>query len=135
MFIIPFISAGLYLAGGQWNKWYRWGMGIPIALTGAVVGHSWIPLLCIPTYFIATNAFSYGDKMWTTKLFGKWASMIISGVALGAASAPVLAWWAIPQAIFGGLAFGLLKWLDDTNKLKNPWQELLRGFLGTAFFL
>ena len=132
-YLIPFISSGLYLAGGQINKWFRWGMGIPIAIIGIFMLKP-MAIMAILSYFIATNAFSYGEKMWTTKLFGPWASMIISGVALGAASAPVLAWMAIPQAIIGGIGFGVLKYLDDNEILKNPWQELLRGFTGTILF-
>jgi hypothetical protein len=123
----------LYLAGGQVNKWFRWGIGLPIAIVGLLTGHGVWSLLCIPTYFIATNAFSYGEKMIWTKWFGKWASMIISGVAFGLASIPILGWtWGIAQGIIGGVGFGILKYLDDADKLKNPWQELLRGYIGCS---
>jgi hypothetical protein len=108
-------------------------MGVPIALLGICMLEP-MAIMAILSYFIATNVFSYGEKCWTTKLFGPWASMILAGVALGAASAPVLAWLAIPQAIIGGLSFGVLKYLDDNEILKNPWQELLRGFTGTVLF-
>jgi len=132
VFLIPIISAVLYLAGGQWNKWFRWGMGLPIGAIACVMLHSWVPLLCGITYFIATNAFSYGEKMIWTKLFGGWFSIILAGVAFGLAATPILGWtWGIAQAIIGGVGFGLLKWLDDTDRLKNPFQELCRGFIGT----
>lgn len=136
MILLPFISAGLYLLGGQVNKWFRWGMGIPIALiTFFFYGHNWVSLLAIATYFIATNAFSYGDKMIWTKIFGKWVSMGLSGFMFGLASFPIIGYWAILNAVISCTAFLVLKYLDDTDKLKNPWQELLRGFLGTAILI
>ena len=138
MLAIPFISAICYLAGGQWNKWYRWGMGLPIGVIALLfnvnvfTGPHWWQLLCIPTYFIATNAFSYGEKMWTTKLFGPWVAIVISGVAFGLASAPILLYWSVAQAIIGGVGFAVIKYFDDKGKLVNPWTELLRGFIGTV---
>jgi len=130
--LIPFISAFLYLVGGQWWKAGRWFMGVPIFFIAIFTGHAWYSVFCVFTYWIATSVFSYGEKMWTYKLFGAWGSMILSGIAFGLASTPILGWtWGIAQAIIGGVGFGLLKWLDDTDKLKNPWQELGRGFVGT----
>lgn len=131
--LIPFLSSILYLMGGQINKLFRWLMGIPIAIIGIFMLKPWA-ILCVLTYFIATNVFSYGENNWTTKLFGPWVSMGLAGFTLGAASAPVLAWMAIPQAIIGCVAFLVLKYLDDKDILKNPWQELLRGFTGTILF-
>ena len=63
--MIPIISALFYLGGGQWNKWYRWGMGLPIFIIALITGHSWYSIFALVTYFIATNVFSYGDKYYT----------------------------------------------------------------------
>lgn len=136
MFLIPIISSILYLAGGQGFKAARWIIGIPIFYIAIKTGHSWYSIFAIVTYLIATNVFSYGENMWTTKLFGKWASMILSGITLGLASTPILGWtWGIAQAIIGGVSFGVLKWLDEKEILKNPWQELCRGLLGTIIYV
>lgn len=136
MFPATIVSAILYLAGGQLNKWFRWGIGVPISVFGFLSGHGIISILAIPTYFIATNAFSYGEKMIWTKLFGKWVSMGLSGLAFGLASIPVLGWfWGVIQGIVGMVSFLVLKWLDDTERLKNPWQELCRGLLGTICYI
>ena len=128
MVIIPIVSSLLYLGGGQINKWLRWGMGIPIAL---LTGNYWVIL----TYFVATNCFSYGEKMWTTKLFGPWVSMGISGLALGLASIPVLGLYGVIQGIVSMCAFLCIKYFDDKGIIQNPWVELLRGFLGTIVYV
>ena len=136
MILIPFISSVLYLLGGQVNKWFRWLMGIPIAGIAFYHTHSIWMLLAIPAYFIATNAFSYGDKMIWTKLFGKWVSMGLSGFMLGMASYFTLGLhMAIVQALVGMIAFLVLKWFDDYGDVHNPWQELGRGFFGTCLFI
>ena len=133
---IPIISAILYLLGGQINKWFRWlGIGLLIGAFYAITRHSLYPLLAIITYFIALNAFSYGENSWTTKIFGKWASMAISGLAMGLASIVVLgAFWGIIQGIVGMVSFLILKYLDDKDIVKNPFQELGRGFFGTIMY-
>ena len=136
MFIIPFISALLYLAGGQWNKWLRWGMGIPIFMGAIAFHYSWISIFAILAYFIATNVFSYGENSWTTKLLGKWLSMALAGLAMGLASIVVLGgFWGLIQGIVGGVSFVILKYLDDYGNLHNPYQELLRGFFGTILYI
>ena len=136
MALIPIISSLLYLAGGQWNKWYRWLLGLPIAAIMLLTHHSWISSFAILTYFIATNFFSYGEKMIWTKLFGPWGSMAISGFAFGLASyvclTPVL---GMIQTIIATIAFLVIKWLDDNGKIHNPVVELLRGLLGTIVFI
>lgn len=131
MWLIPIVSAVFYLLGGQVNKWFRWGVGLPIFIIAILTGHQWYSIFAIATFFIATNAFSYGEKMIWTKLFGAWFSMILAGIAFGLAAFPIIGYWAIAQAIVSGVGFGLLKWLDDTDRLKNPFQELARGFIGT----
>ena len=136
MWLIPIVSAICYLIGGQWLKLARWLIGLPIFIIAIVTGHSWTAIFAVLTYFLATNVFSYGDNMWTSKIFGRWISMGLSGLAYGAASIVVLGlFWGIIQGIVGMVSFLILKWLDDTDRLKNPWQELLRGFLGTVLFI
>lgn len=135
MWLIPILSAVMYLLGGQVNKWFRWGMGLPIFIVAILTGHPWYSVFAVATYMIATNAFSYGDNMIWTKLFGRWVSMGLAGLAFGLASIPILGLtWGIIQGIVGMVSFLVLKWLDDTDRLKNPFQELLRGFLGTVLY-
>ena len=135
MWITPFICSALYLVGGQWWKAGRWLMGIPIFFIAIFNGHIWYSVFAILTYFIATNVFSYGDKMWTSRIFGRWVSMGLSGLAFGLASIVVLgAFWGMIQGIIGMTSFLVLKYLDDTDRVKNPFQELLRGFMGTVVY-
>jgi hypothetical protein len=62
--------------------------------------------------------------------------MGLAGLTLGLASMPILGvTLGIIQGVLGLVAFLVLKWLDDTDKLKNPWQELARGLLGTVVFV
>jgi len=136
MWTIPIVSAILYLVGGQWWKIARWVLiGAFIFFISIFNGYPWWSISAVLTYLIATNVFSYGDKMWTSKIFGRWVSMGISGFMFGLASIVVLGiGFGILQAIIGLIGFLVLKWLDDTDKLKNPWQELCRGFIGTCVF-
>jgi len=135
MWIIPIVSSVLYLIGGQGFKAARWFIGLPIFAISILTGHSWYSIFSVLTYWIATSAVSYGEKMWTTKLFGKWVSMGLAGLAMGLASIVVLgAFWGAIQGIVAMVSFLALKWLDDTDRLKNPWQELCRGFFGTIVY-
>lgn len=135
MWPIPFISSALYLVGGQWLKLARWLIGLPIFVMALICGYPWYSIFAVLTYFLATNIFSYGDKMWTSKLFGRWISMGLSGLTFGLASIPVVGIErGIIQGIIGMIGFLVLKWLDDTDRLKNPWQELGRGFIGTVIY-
>ena len=62
--------------------------------------------------------------------------MALAGLTYGLASIALLgAFWGIIQGIVGAICFTILKYLDDKNVLKNPWQELLRGGLGTIIFV
>lgn len=134
--LTPVISSACYLLGGQINKWFRWGMGIPIGVIGLLTGHGYMSILAVATYFIATNAFSYGEKMIWTKIFGKWVSMGLAGFMFGLASIVVLGpFWGCLNAIISMISFLVLKYLDDTGRVKNPWQELLRGFTGTVLYM
>ena len=136
MVLVPVISSILYMLGGQVNKWYRWLLGIPIAVIALLTHHSWISVFAILTYFIATNFFSYGEKMIWTKLFGPWGSMALSGFAFGLASycvlTPIL---GMLQTIIATTAFLVIKWLDDNDIVKAPLVEVLRGLLGTVVYI
>lgn len=136
MILIPIVASVCYLLGGQVNKLFRWLMGIPIFFIAIFNGAPWYSVFAIATYLIATNAFSYGDDSWTSKLFGRWVSMGLAGLTYGIASIVVLgAFWGIIQGILGCISFLILKYLDDNEILKNPWQELCRGLLGTILFV
>jgi len=135
MWAIPFISGACYLIGGQWWKPARWFMGVPIGLIGFFAGHGLISLLSILTYWIATSCFPYGDSSWLNFL-GEWGKWAICGLVLGLASIVVLGpLWGTIQGIVGAISFVILHWLDEKNIVKNPLQEILRGFIGTSLFL
>ena len=135
MILIPFVSALFYLLGGQINKWFRWLIGVPIFFIAIFFGKPWYSIFAIVTYLIATNAFSYGDNMIWSKIFGRWISMALAGFMYGLASIVVLGvFWGVIQGIVGLVSFVVLKYLDDNEILKNPWQELLRGFMGTLLY-
>lgn len=134
MWTIPLISAICFLIGGQWWKPARWLMGIPITVIGVFHLHYWA-ILAIPAYWIATSAFPYGEKSWLNFLgeYGKW---LVVGLVLGACSFVLLPLWlGVLQSLLSAVSFGLLHWLDEKNIVKNPFQELLRGFCGTILFL
>ena len=136
MIIIPIVSSICYLLGGQVNKLFRWLMGIPIFFIAIFNGAPWYSIFVVLTYLLATNVFSYGDNNWTSKLFGRWISMGLAGLTFGLASIPILGVTiGVIQGVVGLVAFLVLKWLDDTERLKNPWQELFRGLLGTVVFV
>lgn len=136
MFLIPIVASIFYLIGGQGLKIARWLVGLPIFFIAIFSGADWYAVFAVFTYWGATSIFSYGDNMWTSKLFGRWVSMGISGLMFGLASIPILGLWlGLAQGIFSMIAFLILKYLDDTDKLKNPFQELLRGFLGTLLYV
>jgi len=123
----------MYLVGGQWWKPTRWFMGIPIAIVGTFYHQYWA-VMAIPAYWIATSAFPYGDKSWLNFL-GQYGKFFVSGLALGLCSFVLLPLWlAVLQSLFSGIAFVLLHYLDEKGIVKNPFQELLRGFLGTVLY-
>ena len=133
--MIPIISALLYLAGGQWNKWYRWGMGAPIALICFLhTGHASV-LLLIPSYWIATSAFPYGGSSWLNFL-GEKAKFAVCGLAFGLASMPALGvFHGIENGVLSAIAWMAIKELDDHDVIKNPYVEIARGLLGSIGFL
>ena len=133
IFLIPLVSAFCYRSGGvgrndrflpflepptPWaNKWWRWGMGVPIAL---LTGNWWLIL----TYYAATSGVPYGESSWTAKLFGKYR-WFVSGAALGAASLdPINALWC--GCLFMGLKF------FDTDQ---AYFEIIVGLCSTLIFI
>lgn len=127
IYLIPIISSALYRLGGwhKGNKWFRWGMGIPIAL---ITWNFWYIL----TYLIATNVFSYGENHPITKVIGK-ANWFVSGFMFGLASLN------ITNALWSGCVMVMLMWLSNEGyegkKLDHKFVELGLGFLGTLIFV
>ena len=104
---------------------------------GALLWKGWLAYgLCVGGYFLATNLFGYGEKTPILKYLPKWAKFTVSGIMYGlvgfALLGPIL---AISQGIVAGISFYILMLLDDAEIVKNPYQELLRGGLGTILFL
>ena len=115
------------------NKWWRWGMGLLIALyTGNPI--------YILTYFVAVNVFGYGESHPLTKLFGRF-NWFISGFMFGLASLSLL------NGAVMGCVFYLLMVLSNEGipsryywgvsywKLDHAYLEFLTGFSGTLIFL
>lgn len=137
--IIPIVSGILYRMGGSdkpylWVKFfnYRAMIGIPIAITFCIITHSWIPAICILTYWFQPP---YGEHSYLNFL-GEAGKFAFCGFVFGLSSLPVwiaMGNWGIGllQAIIGALFFWFIWVLDENGKLKNPWVELLRGFFGT----
>jgi hypothetical protein len=131
--LIPIIAGLLFLGGGQINKWIRWTMGSIIGLIAVCITMSWWTILyCFVTYFIATSAFPYGEKSWLNKFMCEYVKWFVCGFVFGLAAFPILGYWSVVQAMIAGVCWVVLKILDDKNIVKNPWQELLRGLLGTV---
>lgn len=110
----PFTKPSWKIGG---RKFFRWFMGVPIAL---ITGNWWLIL----TYYIATSGVPYGENSWTAKLFGhfRW---FVSGAALGMASLePVNALWM-------GCVFMAMKFFDTDQ----AYFEVLAGCLSTLIFL
>jgi len=140
--IIPIIAGILFALGGDgripflfikgWNaKLWRWlGIGLLIGILGCIVKHSFVPLLCIPAYYLATNI-PYGEKSWLNFL-GEYGKFALAGLLLGSCSFILLPFGlACLQVVLSGVSFVVLKFLDDKNLIKNPWVELLWGFFAT----
>jgi len=141
-YFIPIIAAILFRCGGtdQWpwcilnQKLWRWLMGVVI---GLMLWKGWFAYgICIVAYLLATNLFGYGEKTPILKYLPKWAKFFMSGFMFGLASMSLVGpIYGLIQAIVGGLSFYVLMLLDDAEIVKNPYQELLRGGLGTILFL
>lgn len=139
--LVPFIAGLLFRAGGsdQWKwcplnqKLWRWLMGAVIGLLAwkGLVAYA----VCILSYLIATNLFGYGDKTPILKYLPKGWKFAVSGLMYGLASIPLLGiGLGIAQGLISGACFYGLMLLDDADKLKNPWQEIARGFCGTVLY-
>ena len=141
--LIPFICALLYRAGGtdQWQwckinqKLWRWlGIGLLIGILGCIVKHSFVPLLCIPAYYLATNI-PYGEKSWLNFL-GEYGKFALAGLLLGSCSFILLPFGlAVLQSLLSTISFVVIKILDDKDIIKNPYVEFLRGFFATILLI
>lgn len=155
MIFIPIVAAMLFRLGGvgrddgfspgfpprtpMAHKAWRWCMGIFIGGISAILMKSFWPLLCIVTYFVATNVFSYGENHPFRRWFGRDISWVIYGSAFGLASAPAIGILSIAQGIVGAASFwGLMKLSNDGIDgwaLNHCYVELIFGALGTVCFL
>lgn len=121
------------------QKLWRWLMGIPIAIIMGCHTKSVYPILCMATYFLATNVSSYGESHPFRRWFGRDNAWLVYGFLFGLASLPVLGWWCILQAVIASASFyGLMKWSNDGfggNKLNHKLVELAFGLLGTILYL
>jgi hypothetical protein len=86
-------------------------------------------------YFLATNVCSYGDKSPAFKSLSKGLKFALSGFAYGLAPIFILGVSnGLLQAFIAMLGFYVIYILDESNIIKNPWVELLRGVVGTIVF-
>ena len=122
MITIPIISSILFHWGGKdqfpWLPWFnqklwRWLMGIPIAYWYGWQLRSVYPMLCIATYFIATNVISYGENHILRKLLGRDGCWAFYGFMFGLASFPILGYWCIAQGAFNAILFMTLMQLSN----------------------
>jgi len=137
-FLIFIIGALLFRFGGQDQvKWLPWNQKLNRWLMGIILGlffwKGWVLYGCtIITYLIATNLFGYGEKTPILKYLPKVWKFAVSGFMFGLASVFMIGWWSLLQAFIGAVSFVIIMYLDDNNKVKNPWVELLRGGTGTC---
>lgn len=134
--LIPFISSFCFRSGGvgkddsfcppfkpptPWaNKWWRWGMGLPIA----ILTQCW---LLIPAYFIATNVFVYGDKSWLNFL-GRDLKWLTYGFVFGACSFFCLPFgYGLIQSLLGAVSFWALMSLSNKGLSMDWFGELTKN--------
>ena len=130
----------MYTKGETDTKWlgksykeFKYALGIPIGILGAIALHSWFPLWAILTYFLATWGIPYGEKSPITKLIGDRWAVTIAGIGLGCAAFPVIGLWAILSGIISG---GMFYWLNVMNgKINEPYVAIMRGVFGLCLIL
>ena len=127
-------GTALYTCGELYKKELKYIMGAFIAPLGALLLHSWIPLLCWVTYFIACE-FGYGDNNPLTKLLGKKGAITFCGAAVGLAAYPIIGLWSLLGALLSGSIWLWLSYQDDADKIKEPWVGIIRGLSGTMLLL
>jgi tetrahydromethanopterin S-methyltransferase subunit G len=114
-----------YYYGENFNKIGKTMIGIPIGLLyGLGLGHDWAGLLAMLTYFIATNAFGYGEKNIWVKWIGEQNSIILTGAMLGLAAFPVIGAWAILSMCISGTSWYVI-WKRQVNE---PFCAIYRAF-------
>lgn len=114
-----------YWAGENYNKIFKYLMGVPIGLLYVLgLGHDWAGLLAMLTYFIATNAFGYGEKNLWTKWLGERNAIILTGAMLGLASFPIIGYWAILSMCVSGTTWYWI-WKKNVNEpMCSIWRSL-----------
>jgi hypothetical protein len=127
-------GTALYTCGELYKKELKYIMGLFIAPLGALLLHSWIPLLCWITYFIACE-FGYGDDNPLTKLLGKKGAITFCGTMVGFASFPIMGLWCLYAGLLSGGVWLWLSYQDDAGKIKEPWVGIIRGLSGTICLL
>lgn len=126
------LATMFYWAGEIHNKWFKYLMGIPVALS--FVWKTPEAMMCILTYFVACQL-GYGDNNPMTKIFGKRAAIVIHGTAVGLASFPILGMYALIQGIVSGCAFYAIAEFDDAGQLHEPYIAIFRGLFGTCLLM
>jgi len=124
----------MYTLGENKKQIFKQLMGIPLALIAFLFTHNLWALLAIPSYYIASIAFGYGDKNIWTKWIGKEWAVILTGFMLGLASFPIVGIWAILQATISSWAWYGVYVFDEAGKIKEPWVAILRS-LGASVCL
>ena len=122
---IPF----LFIPGFRAHFWRSLGIGTLSGVSWALLLHSWVPLLCVGTYFIP-GAFPYGTSSWLNFL-GTKNKWLVSGFAFGICTFPIIGWWSILQGIVSAIAYLVLKIIDDKEVIETKWIERARGYFGT----
>lgn len=153
-FLIPIIAGILFRLGGDgrfpflfikgWNaKWWRWlGIGLLVGSYYAIARHSFIPLISVASYYLATSALPYGDNSWLNKFVSREVKWVIYGLVFGLASCPIFISKlviSVIQAGIGAISFYTLMRLSNDGvtlknkvyKLDHKWVELGFGFFGT----
>ena len=139
-FLIPIICGIMYRMGGSDNPYlgvkffnYRAMIGIFVGTYFTLTLHSWIPLICILTYWFQPP---YGDKSYLNFL-GEWGKFAFVGFIFGVSSTPIWVaagmWWmGLVQGAVSAIVYTIVRYLDEKNIIKNPWVEFLRGVGGTS---
>jgi uncharacterized membrane protein YraQ (UPF0718 family) len=138
--LMTLIGTLFYIKGETYTKWlgksnknWKYFMGVPIGLLGALSQWSWIPLLCILTYLIFGECLPYGVNHWWTKLIGNRIAVTLNGIGLGLASFPITHWWCLLAGLVSG---GVFYYLDVKNKkIQEPWVAIIRGLGGTIWYV
>lgn len=132
--ILIILGIIMYTLGENYNKNFKYAMGIPMGIIAALVLKSFIPLLAILSYLIA-NEIGYGDNNLLTKWVGKRLAIVIHGTALGLACFPIVWGWALLSGIISCLGFIIIDVFDRQGKIGEPWVAIFRALSATIIFI